>query len=448
LLHSVHMRARRDRARLWAGRPGAYPSGRKGALRIACVLACVLGQFLMGCTFGRRAVSQAPKLPPGVALLTQPKHGDYDMLPTLAPDGKSLFFVRLSTGGGFGKETGQIWRLALGDGRLDPVGGIGLNPTVSPDSKYLAFESYKSLDADQGVSIYTLPHGPVVADLADASMIAWSPNSGQVAVKSKASRQAAILLVSVPSGQINTLVSGSAGARDVTGAVWSPNSAFVAVLIVPDPIEAKTQGSADCQLRILRPDGSAVAVVHSTEPFTKRSVVWSADDRTVYFVRSSRGRSDLCRLKLQEPTCEAIAPPRPFNAVMPGALVWAHDRQTLWLGLRKTGGTTVHICEYITVSRKWIDPANAPAGTALSLPSFSPDGTWMFYERNATPGPSVIDSGAVVFCRDNGRADCRSPGSIIESFPIWSPDSTFAVAAQGHGGLLRIDPAKLPAARQ
>ena len=207
----------------------------------------------------------------------------------------------------------------------------------------------------------TLPHDCVVAE----------QRSGRGEVP-EASRQAAILLVTVPSGQINTLVSGSAGARDVIGVVWSPNGAFVAVLIAPDPIEAKTQGSADCQLRILRPDGSAVAVVTSTERFTKRNVVWSADGRTVYFVRSSRGRSDLCRLWLPEPTCEAIAPPGPFNAVTPGALVWAHGRQTLWLGVRKTSSATVHICEYDTVSRKWIDPANAPAGTAPSLPSFSP----------------------------------------------------------------------------
>ena len=44
-----------------AGLLRIYLPGRKGALRIACVPACVLGQFLAGCTRGGRTVSHAPE---------------------------------------------------------------------------------------------------------------------------------------------------------------------------------------------------------------------------------------------------------------------------------------------------------------------------------------------------------------------------------------------------
>lgn len=134
-----------------------------------------------------------------------------------APDGRSLFFVSDRGGGP------QVYRMALAAGaaaeRITFSGDYNISPTISPDGNTLAYVSRSA-----GFRVISLRLEPgaqpqVVTDTSDDEHPSFSPN-GRLLVYASRSRNRDVLMTTTLDGKVRTRLQ-SAGA-DVREPAWGP----------------------------------------------------------------------------------------------------------------------------------------------------------------------------------------------------------------------------------
>jgi serine/threonine protein kinase len=110
----------------------------------------------------------------------KPNHGNFN--PQLTPDGKWVIYQEYASGA---NGNGSLWKISIDGGEPSPVYSDEQynvnNQSVSPDGKYLAFDSYRKTDFDKKVRIAALEEkamGEIIKEF-NADQInayVWSPD--------------------------------------------------------------------------------------------------------------------------------------------------------------------------------------------------------------------------------------------------------------------------------
>ena len=197
----------------------------------------------------------------------------------MSPDGKHLLLSSDRS------DNVDIWMLPMDGGEMvqlthHPTPDWA--PSWSPDGSEFVFYAYRSGNRD----LWTMPieGGPArqltLHEAAD-SMPAWSPRGNQIAFGSSRSGSGELWLLSMDDGELSTIAQGGFSA-------WSRDGAWVIV------------GSADGRLmRVPREGGEPEPL--NAGPGRAR-VVWSRDDKTMFFTGTRERRGNIWALSMEHGT--------------------------------------------------------------------------------------------------------------------------------------------------
>ena len=187
-------------------------------------------------------------------------------------------------------------------GRILPGLGSGLNlsPVISPDGKYIAVFSQRSLfgldlflaDAGSGKVLSTLAGSDDDARYDVLSFIdsagTWSPDSRSFAFTVEKDGHDAVAIVEVPSGRIKKVIPFP-DVKGISGLAWSPDGLSIALSGTRDAVR---------NLYLLDPVSGSLAAI--TEGWhAKLQPSWSPDGSTLAFATDVGAHTDRASLTFQ-----------------------------------------------------------------------------------------------------------------------------------------------------
>ncbi len=178
--------------------------------------------------------------------------------------------------------------------------GLNLSPVISPDGKYIAVFSQRSLF---GLDLYLADAvtGKVLSNLAGSdndarydvlnfidSAGAWSPDSRSFAFIVERGGENAVVIVQVPSGKILKILP-LVGVKGAAGLAWSPDGSRIALSATRDALR---------DIYLLAPSTGALEQLTSGW-HTKLQPAWSPDGKTLAFATDQGAHTDLAALTFQ-----------------------------------------------------------------------------------------------------------------------------------------------------
>ncbi len=178
--------------------------------------------------------------------------------------------------------------------------GLNLSPVISPDGKYIAVFSLRSLF---GLDLYLADAqtGKVLKNLAGSDNDArydvlnfidsagtWSPDSRSFAFVVERGGQNGVVIVEVPSGRIRKIIP-LVGVKGAAGLAWSPDGSKIALSATREALR---------DIYLLDPSNGALERL-TTGWHTKLQPAWSPDGKTLAFATDEGAHTDLATLTFQ-----------------------------------------------------------------------------------------------------------------------------------------------------
>jgi len=316
--------------------------------------------------------------------------------PKLAPDGRTLAFVRTAARPG-GKPTADIFIQRVGGGNaidLTPdAPEEDTQPAFSPDGSRIAFRSERA-----GGGVFVMGStGESVKRLTDFGFNpSWSPDGREVVVSTVRWGEA---VSRVGEGEL-WAIDVTSGARrrietagDAVQPSWSPHGHRIAYWSVSD------DGQRDI-FTVPAASGEGPPVAVTTDPAVDWDPAWSAYGGSLYFSSDRGGTMNLWRVPIDERKGTRLGPPEPLT--MP--VGWAGH-----LSLSADGRSLAFVGQEVrtTLMRAALDPARG----VLSAP------------------PEVVLRGSL----EVREAGAISPDGSQVAFTTQGREDLFVVRADGTG---------------
>lgn len=296
------------------------------------------------------------------------------------------------------------------------------DPQISPDGKWVAYVvSTPDLQANHSVSdIWLVPTtGGAERELTRGgsdSRPRWSPDGKKIAFLSSRDGTQQVYVISIYGGESSRLTLLSTGADNE---VWSPDGKLMAFVssVYPDCKDDDCNKSRD--------DAASKNAVkaHVAERLLYRHwTAWADGKRSHLFVIPADGSGAPMDLT---PGADYDVPP--FNLGAPEAIAFSPDSKELCFTANTDNDEALSTNgDLFTVP---VDGGAAPKRITSNKgddwgPAYSPDGKWIAYRSQTTPGYESDRWQLLIFNRDTGeREDLTSDfDRNVETYE-WAPDS-------------------------
>lgn len=296
------------------------------------------------------------------------------------------------------------------------------DPQISPDGKWVAYVvSTPDLQANHSVSdIWLVPTtGGAERELTRGgsdSRPRWSPDGKKIAFLSSRDGTQQVYVISIYGGESSRLTLLSTGADNE---VWSPDGKLMAFVssVYPDCKDDDCNKSRD--------DAASKNAVkaHVAERLLYRHwTAWADGKRSHLFVIPADGSGAPMDLT---PGADYDVPP--FNLGAPEAIAFSPDSKELCFTANTDNDEALSTNgDLFTVP---VDGGAAPKRITSNKgddwgPAYSPDGRWIAYRSQTTPGYESDRWQLLIFNRDTGeREDLTSDfDRNVETYE-WAPDS-------------------------
>lgn len=296
------------------------------------------------------------------------------------------------------------------------------DPQISPDGKWVAYVvSTPDMQANHSVSdIWLVPTtGGAERELTRGgsdSRPRWSPDGKKIAFLSSRDGAQQVYVISLHGGESSRLTLLSTGADNE---VWSPDGKWMAFVssVYPDCKDDDCNKSRD--------DAASKNAVkaHVAERLLYRHwTAWADGKRSHLFVIPANGSGAPMDLT---PGADYDVPP--FNLGAPEAIAFSPDSKELCFTANTDGDEALSTNgDLFTVP---VDGGAAPKRITSNKgddwgPAYSPDGKWIAYRSQTTPGYESDRWQLLIFNRDTGeREDLTSDfDRNVETYE-WAPDS-------------------------
>jgi len=360
-------------------------------------------------------------------------HSGLDLHPALSPQGDAVAFVSDRTG------RFEIYVRALdGTATETPLtndGGQNVQPTWSPDGRFLAYHAY----GRGGIWIIPSRGGTPKQIVAEGSKPAWSRDGAQIAYQSDehvdtaprgfaAQAGSTIWMVDADGSHPTELTHSGSPAGGHAAPSWSPDSRYVCFSVF--------DGNGNGVWLLDRETGAARSLYRGGDVFES---VFSPDGSTIY---SAGGDAFISRLPFDPATGQVNGPreiiPVPGVPGVRGLSISPDGSRLAFAGLALN-------------SQIWAQPVardGTPAGPAKaltddrsrrnSLPVISPDGARLAYMSSRQGEPANVWMMNV----DGSNPVQLTSGSAFQSQPDWYPDSArvaYQSKSRDDDGLRSID---------
>jgi Tol biopolymer transport system component len=337
---------------------------------------------------------------------------------TVSPDGKSVAFDLY----------GSLWIIPVGGGpakRLtDDYGDIAM-PDWSPDSKTLAFQSYRTggfqiwtIDAD-GTGLKQHTEGPF-----DCREPRWSPDGARIAFSSDRTGSYAIHLLTVATGAVAPVIDSPAEEYEPA---WSPDGREIAFTVDKTRIDVVTLATG-----ARRTIAAASPAGGETPEF--RSPAFTHDGKGVIYSVLTTGA---CKLMLDGKPFVAGEDVFPFRVtwVSPDEYVYASNGKIRRRRLGAVAGTPIEFTATVPVSTPTYAkkpymgaPVGAQPVVGIGSPRLSPDGKSVVFR--ALNDLYLMPVG--------GKPEPLTRDGFHKSDPDFSPDGKWLAYSTDRGGKLDI----------
>lgn len=296
------------------------------------------------------------------------------------------------------------------------------DPQISPDGKWVAYVvSTPDMQANHSVSdIWLVPTtGGAERELTRGgsdSRPRWSPDGKKIAFLSSRDGTQQVYVISIYGGESSRLTLLSTGADNE---VWSPDGKLMAFVssVYPDCKDDDCNKSRD--------DAASKNAVkaHVAERLLYRHwTAWADGKRSHLFVIPANGSGAPMDLT---PGADYDVPP--FNLGAPEAIAFSPDSKELCFTANTDNDEALSTNgDLFTVP---VDGGAAPKRITSNKgddwgPAYSPDGKWIAYRSQTTPGYESDRWQLLIFNRDTGeREDLTSDfDRNVETYE-WAPDS-------------------------
>jgi Tol biopolymer transport system component len=242
----------------------------------------------------------------GRVIVPLSRSNDYNVSPSLSPDGKLVAFF--SSRDLFGidlfladAQTGKIIKKlasSQSDRHIDAISFINSSGDWSPDGSKFAFVAYSN--GDNQIGILDVRSADVerrikLGDVGAVSSVAWSPDGNQLLVAGQQGGQGDLYLLDLRNDQITRLTDDRFADFQPT---WSPDGRSIAW--VTDRATTNFNTMQWGELRLATMDLTTREIRNLTTFARGRSInpQYSPDGQNLYFVSDQEGISDLYRLDL------------------------------------------------------------------------------------------------------------------------------------------------------
>lgn len=242
--------------------------------------------------------------------------GDVNVAPALSPDGryvaflstKSLFSIDLYVADA---ETGEIVeRLGSSnrDAHFDAIRFLNSAGTWSPDGRRFAFIAFA--EGDNELAIWNVQTGRIerrfaVTGVTALAQPAWSPNGETIAVSGMDGGISDLYLVDVDSGTARQLTNDRHGDLQPT---WAPDGTRLAFVSDrgPDGTNFSTLEYGEPRLALYDMDSGAITTVRPFVQGMQHNPQFSPDGRGLYFISDHDGFKDIYYHDLETGATQAI----------------------------------------------------------------------------------------------------------------------------------------------
>jgi surface antigen Omp85-like protein/WD40 repeat protein len=243
----------------------------------------------------------------GQVVLGQEHPGDFNLSPTLSPDGRYVAF--LSRRGIFtidlyiaDAQTGRIVKRLTSpntDTHFDAISFIQSSGSWSPDGKKLAFIVFAN--GDNELAIFDVDRGKVerqlnVKGIGSITDPAWSPDGRRIAFSGLVGGVADLFTLDVEGGTVARLTNDRYADLQPT---WSPDGKTIAyVTDRGDGTDLSTLRYGPMRLATLDVASGTVQLVPTLDGAKQITPQYSADGKSLYFVSDRGGFSDVYRTEI------------------------------------------------------------------------------------------------------------------------------------------------------
>ena len=245
----------------------------------------------------------------GRTVVSQKEDSEYNVGPTLSPDGRYLAFFTTKTNL-FGIDlvladaaTGRIIRRLAGpqsDAHFDAISFLQSSGAFSPDGERFAFIVYD--DGDNEITILRTRDGEVEKqfqprDIGAVLNVAWSPNGRELAISGSKGGVSDLYLVDVQSEAVRQLTNDRYA--DLQPA-FSPDGNTIAFATDRGPgTDFQRMTFGELQLATMDVGTGAVTLRQGFAEGKHINPQYSSDGRSVFFVSDQDGISDVYRMELE-----------------------------------------------------------------------------------------------------------------------------------------------------
>ncbi len=253
-------------------------------------------------------IAQTRTHPDSVAKAIVPlkRSNDYNISPSLSPDGKLVAFF--SSRDLFGidlfladAQTGKVIKKLTSpssDRHIDAISFVNSSGDWSPDGQHFAFIAYAN--GDNQIAILSTASTKIerkytLGDIGAVSSVAWSPNGKTIAMSGQKGGISDLYLLDVASGKITQLTNDRYSDVQPT---WSPDGNTIAFVTDRDGTDFDTLKWGPLRLALL---DVATGTIRSVATFQRgRSInpQFAPDGRSLYFISDQDGVPDVYRYDL------------------------------------------------------------------------------------------------------------------------------------------------------
>jgi Tol biopolymer transport system component len=355
-----------------------------------------------------------------------------EVQPTLSPDGKFVAYASRATG------NMDIYVLRVGGSRPTNLTAgtpeADTEPAFSPDGSKIVFRSERD---GGGLFVMGATGESVVRVSAVGYRPCWSPDGTRLAAASSdyadptaRPARSQLLVIDVGNGRSKVIFEG-----DAVQPSWSPSGRRIAFWAIP-------MGGGQRDLWTIPAEGGTpVAVTH--DPPLDYNPVWSPDGRSLYFTSQRGGSVNLWRVPIDESTGRTLGDPQPVTAGVGAeihSVTVAKDGRhlvavgsALFQSMRRVKLDVAH-------ARGAIDPTPLlRSSNPMLWVDTSPDGKSIAYTSRA-PGdrPGIVREEIVVSALDGSSRRSVAVSESRNRIPRWSPKGDRLAFASDRDGEYRI----------
>ena len=351
---------------------------RRTALRAGALAALILALIAGGLLLSRRAASVAPVLAKRSALTVEP---GLEMNPSVSPDGKFVAYSRMTPA-----ESRLVVQQVSGGEPVTVASWPGLYPAMpawSPDGGRLLYTTPRGLllvPALGGVSrliagqgLIPGPGTPLANRLSVVGWGSWAPSGDEIVYDSGDTLYVRSLAAESPRKLLTT--------RDPHSAVWSPDGKWIAY-VSGNPQYPPLANLAPSSIWLVRAEGGTPVRITDDRPL-HASPVWWPDSRALLYVSNQDGGRDIYFVPLSASGAPAAPATRLTTGLSPHTISLSADGRRLAYSLLTETSNVVAVTLDPRRSVSFREAKPVTTGTQqVEGFSVSPDGRWLAFDSD------------------------------------------------------------------